>query len=256
MIAARKTVFGYCHVAFLAVSAIRQKDLRSAVGGALQHAIVMRYILEDNQMEQGVTGATLDTQEDWALCGIPLWLSDSDRGHKGHQKVHTAEAAREQIVADAPVDNSEYTATKTAPTLPKMKKTAEVVPSRGTAAEKRTASSSRKQAKEKEKESDKAEGTDNEDADEEDEEEDLDQVLETKQKQKQAPTCHVDASPDHASKDRPKKKSNTVASAEFKPPSRSGPQPSHGTVASASGGGSVARGLSTRLAKVAAPEKK
>ena len=45
-------------VAFLAVSAIKQKDLSSAVGGALQHAIIMRYMLEDDQMEQGVTGAT------------------------------------------------------------------------------------------------------------------------------------------------------------------------------------------------------
>ena len=50
-------------VAFLAVSAIRQKDLSSAVGGALQHAIVMRYMLDTDHMEDGVTGAHWDTQE-------------------------------------------------------------------------------------------------------------------------------------------------------------------------------------------------
>ena len=32
-------------VAFLAVSTIKQKDLGNAVGGALQHAIIMRYML-------------------------------------------------------------------------------------------------------------------------------------------------------------------------------------------------------------------
>ena len=50
-------------VALVAVSAIKQKDLSNAVGGAVQHAIFMRYILEDNQMEWGVTGAPWDTQE-------------------------------------------------------------------------------------------------------------------------------------------------------------------------------------------------
>ena len=54
---------GRTKVAFLAVSAIKQKDPSNAVGGALQHAIIMRYMLEDDQMEQGVTGATWDTQE-------------------------------------------------------------------------------------------------------------------------------------------------------------------------------------------------
>ena len=47
---------GRTKVAFLAVSVIKQKDLSNVVGGALQHAIVMRYMFEDNQVEQGVTG--------------------------------------------------------------------------------------------------------------------------------------------------------------------------------------------------------
>ena len=34
---------------FLAVSAIKQKDLANAVGGALQHEIIMRYMLEADQ---------------------------------------------------------------------------------------------------------------------------------------------------------------------------------------------------------------
>ena len=50
--------------AFLAVSAIKQKDLWYAVGGALQHAIIMRYMLEADHTEQGATAATWDTQED------------------------------------------------------------------------------------------------------------------------------------------------------------------------------------------------
>ena len=53
---------GRTKVAFLAVSAIKQKDLANAVGGALQHAIIMRYLLEADQREQGVTAATWDTQ--------------------------------------------------------------------------------------------------------------------------------------------------------------------------------------------------
>ena len=59
-------------VAFLAVSAIKQKDLGNAVGGALQHAIIMRYMLEADQTEQGATAATWDTQEEWLQRGIPL----------------------------------------------------------------------------------------------------------------------------------------------------------------------------------------
>ena len=214
--------------------------------------IVMRHMLDNDQMEDGITGARWDTQEHWLLRGIPLWVWDSDRGHQGHQKVHATEAAQQQIVSEAPVDDSE----STAPTLPGLKKTAQVVPTRGSAARKGTPSSSKKQAKEKGKESDKAEETDNQDADEEDEEEDPEQVMETKtQKRKRAPTSHFDASPDDAPKDQPKKKAKT-ASAEFKPPSRSGSQPSRGTVASPSGGSSVARSLSAKLAKAAAPKKK
>ena len=161
---------GRTKVAFLAVSAIKQKDLVNAVGGALQHAIIMRYKLEAYQSEQGVTAATWDTQEEWLQRGIPLLVLDSNRGHEGHQKVHDAEAVQEQIVTEAPADGSEPTAP--APTLPKLKKTARVVPTRGTAAEKGTPSSSKKQAKGKEKESDKPGESDDDDADEETEEED------------------------------------------------------------------------------------
>ena len=77
---------GRTKVAFLAVSAIKQKDFSNAVGRALQPAIVMQYMLEDHQMEQGVTSATLDTQEQWLLHGIPLCVLDSDGGQEGHQK--------------------------------------------------------------------------------------------------------------------------------------------------------------------------
>ena len=45
-------------VAFLVVSAIKQKDLGNAVGGALKHAIIMRYTLEADQTERGATAAT------------------------------------------------------------------------------------------------------------------------------------------------------------------------------------------------------
>ena len=44
-------------VAFLALSTIKQKDLGNAVGGALQHAIIMRYMLEADQTVQGATAA-------------------------------------------------------------------------------------------------------------------------------------------------------------------------------------------------------
>ena len=90
--------------------------------------------------------------------------------------------------------------------------------------------------------SDKTEEFDDDDGDEE-EEDDLEQVLETQQKQKWAPASHFDASPDDSGKDQPKKKAKTAASAgaEFKPPSRSGAQPSRGIVASLSGGSSLAR---------------
>ena len=94
-------------VAFLAVSTIKQKDLGNAVGGALQHAIIMRYMLEDNQTEQGATAATWDTQEAWLQRGIPLWVFDSNRGHEGHQQVHAAEAVREDVVTEAPAHDTE-----------------------------------------------------------------------------------------------------------------------------------------------------
>ena len=61
---------GRTKVVFLAVSAITQKDLTNSVGGALQHAIIMRYMLEADQTEQGVTAAPSDTQEEWVLRGI------------------------------------------------------------------------------------------------------------------------------------------------------------------------------------------
>ena len=157
---------GKTKVAILAVSAIKQKDLSNAVGGDVQHAILMRYMLADDQVEQGVTGSPWDTQEEWLLCGIPLWVLDGDQGHEGHPKVHAAEAAQEQIVSEAPVDDSESTAPKPAPTLPKLKKTAKLVPTRGTAAGKGNPSSSKKQAKEKGQELDKAEETDAKDGDE------------------------------------------------------------------------------------------
>ena len=48
-------------MAFRAVSAIKQKDLGKAIGGALQHAIIMRYMLEADQTEPGATAATWDT---------------------------------------------------------------------------------------------------------------------------------------------------------------------------------------------------
>ena len=91
---------------------------------------------------------------------------------------------------------------------------------------------------------------------EEEKEEDLDQVLETQQKRKRAPTSHFDASPDDAGKDQPKRKAKTAASAEFKPPLRSGSHPSRGTVASPIGGGTVARSLSSKLTKVGGQNKK
>ena len=172
--------------------------------------------------------------------------------------MHAAEAAQEQIVFEATGDDTESTAPKPAPTLLKLKKTDRVVPTRGTAPRKGTPSSSKKQAKEKGTEPDRAEETDDEDGDEEEEDEDLEQVLETQQNRKRAPASHFDASPDDSGKDQPKKKVKTaaIANAEFKPPSRSGAQPSRGTVASPSGGSSVARSLNSKLAKVAGPKKK
>ena len=117
--------------------------------------------------------------------------------------------------------------------------------------------SGRKQTKRKEKESDKLAESDDDDADEEEEEQDTEQVLETQQKRKRAPAAHFDASPE-SGKEQPKKKAKTAAtaSAEFKPPSRSGTEPSRGSVASPSDTSAVARSLGSRLAKVAGPKKK
>ena len=218
----------------------------------------MRYMLEADQPEQGVTAASWDTQEEWLLCGIPLWVWDSNRGHEGHQNVHAAEAVQKQILTEAPADDSEPIAP--APTLPsqaKMKKSAKAVPTQGTATRKGTPSSIKKQAKGREKESDKPEESDLDDADEETEEKDPAQVLETQQKRKRAPASHLYASPDDLGKDKPKKKAQTAgsASAEFEPPSRPGAQPSRGTVVSQKGGSTVAAILGSRLSKVAGPKK-
>ena len=172
--------------------------------------------------------------------------------------MHAAEAVREDVVTEAPADDTEPVAP--APTLPmqaKVKKTAKVIPTQGTAAGKGTPSSSKKQAKGKEKESDKPAESDHDDADKEEEEDDPEEVLETQQERKRAPAAHFDASP-ASGKEQPKKKAKTAAtaSAEFKRPSRSGAQPSHGTIASSSGTSAVARSLGSRLAKVAGPKKK
>ena len=138
---------GRTKMGFLAVSVIKQKDLANAVGGALQHAIIMRYMLEADQTEQGATAATGNTQEEWLLRGIPLWVLDSSRGYEGHQKVQAAEAVQEDVVTEAPADDTEPVAP--APTLPmqaKVKKTANVIPTQGTAAGEGTPPSSKKQA--------------------------------------------------------------------------------------------------------------
>ena len=65
---------GRTKVALLAVSAIKQKDYANAVRGALQHAIIMRYMLEADRTEQTLRAATWDTQEEWLFRGIPLWV--------------------------------------------------------------------------------------------------------------------------------------------------------------------------------------
>ena len=159
---------------------IKQKDLANAVAGALQHAIIMRYMLEADLTEQGATAATWDTQEKWLLRGIPLWALDSNRGFEGHQKVHAAGAFQEQIVTEAPAHNDEPAApSPTLPTVANVKKTAKVVPTQGTAAQKGAPLSSKKQAKGEEKESDKPGESDDDDADEETEEQDPAQVPET-----------------------------------------------------------------------------
>ena len=70
--------------------------------------------------------------------------------------MHAAEVVREDVVTEAPADDTEPVAP--APTLPmpaKVKKTSRPVPTQDTAARKGTPSSGKKQAKGKEKESDK-----------------------------------------------------------------------------------------------------
>ena len=70
---------------------------------------------------------TWDTQEEWLLRGIPLWVLDSNRGYEGHQKMHAAEAVLEDVVTEAPADDTERVAP--APTLPmqaEVKETANV----------------------------------------------------------------------------------------------------------------------------------
>ena len=173
--------------------------------------------------------------------------------------MNAAEAFQEQIVTTAPADDTEPVAP--APTLPsqaKVRRTAKVVPTQGTAARKTTPWSSKKPAKGKEKESEGPGESDDNDSDEETEEEDLEQVLETQVKRKRAPAAHFNASPGGSGKDQPKKKAKSAAtaSAEFKPPSRSGAQPSRDTVASPIGTSTVARNVGSRLSKVAGPKKK
>ena len=84
-------------VAFLAVSAIKQKDLANAVGVAVQHAIIRRYMLQVDQTERQVTAATWEAQQEWLLRGILLWALDSNPGHEGHQKGHAAEAVKNRL---------------------------------------------------------------------------------------------------------------------------------------------------------------
>ena len=73
---------------------------------------------------------------------------DSNRGHEGHQQVHAAKAVQEDVVTEAPANDTEPVAP--APTLPmqaKVKKTAKVIPTQGIAAGKGTPSSSKRQSK-------------------------------------------------------------------------------------------------------------
>ena len=172
--------------------------------------------------------------------------------------MQAAEVVKKDVMTEAPADDTEPVAPE--PTLlmqAKVKKTAKVIPTQGTAAGIGTPSSSKMQAKGKDKESDKPRESDNDDDDEVVEEQDAEQVLETQPKRQRAPAAHFDASPE-SGKDQREKKAKTAASpsAEFKPPSRSGAQPSRGTVAAPSETSVVARNLGSRLAKVAGPKKK
>ena len=64
---------GRTRVPCLAVSLIKQKDLSNAVGGALQHGLIMRYMLEDDHMKQGAA-------------------AQREKGHPEHGDTHHAEA--------------------------------------------------------------------------------------------------------------------------------------------------------------------
>ena len=249
---------GTTKVVFLAVSAIKQKDLANDVGGALQHAIIMRYMLEADQTDQGATAETWDTQEEWLLRGIPLCVLDSNRRYEGHKKVHAAEAVQEEVVTEVPADDTEPVAT--APTLPsqaEMKRTAKVVPTQGTAAGKGTPSRARSRRKEERRNRTSQENQTTTMPTRRKKKRIREQVLGTQPKRKRAPAAHFDASPD-SGKAQGKKKAKTAASAsaEFKPPSRSGAQPSRGTVASPSGSSGMARNLGSKSAKVAARKQK
>ena len=82
---AMSDLWGRSKVAILAVSRIKQKDVANAVGSALQHAIITRYMLEADQTEQGATAATWDTQEEFCVafhCGF--WTAAE--GSKGTRR--------------------------------------------------------------------------------------------------------------------------------------------------------------------------
>ena len=246
---------GGTKVVFLGMSAIKQKDLANSVRGALQHAIIMRYMLEANQTEQGVRAATWNTQEEWLLRGIPLWDLDSNPEYQGHQKVHAAEAVQEQIVTEAPADDSEpdtYLA-KTSQgeehcqscTYSGYCRKGQPPPVARSRRKERRRNRTSPQNQTTTMPTGLRRG-------------DSAQLLETQQKRKRAPASHFDASPDDSGKDQPKNKGETAAAAStgFNLPSRSGAQSSRGTIASPSGTGTVARSLGSRLVKVAGPKKK
>ena len=65
---------GRTKVAFLPVSAIKQKDLANAVGGALQHAIIMRYMLEADHTEHAVTAANWILKKSGFCVAFHCWF--------------------------------------------------------------------------------------------------------------------------------------------------------------------------------------
>ena len=88
-------------VAYLAVNPGRQKDINVAMLGALQHAIVMRHLLED-QLEKGDTCAAWDVQQNWLSHGIPLWLLDDVRGCQAHEKEPSQKLPSAVDMSEAP----------------------------------------------------------------------------------------------------------------------------------------------------------